>query len=347
MIHVVILGLGFMGKVHARCYRANPDARVVGVVDADHERAQATLTELGLNHVVVAGSLAEVLAQTTADVADICLPTDAHPTAAAAAFAEGLDVFCEKPIALDVASAEAMTRQAAAAGRQLMVGHCLRFWPEYRALKAMLNDAEAGRLLALTLFRRSSRPAYTAGNWTADPTRCLGAALDLHIHDTDVVHYLLGAPERVFSRGVRLPTGWDHLQTHYVFPDCAVQAEGGWSFPEGWGFQMGFSALFENGSLDFDSLVGGGLRKNIGGKAVPVDLTPETDTPAEGNLAGLEAYQRQLDYFIACLTRGEPVRINTGEQATASLRTLQAEIESATTGQPVSLPRASDEILST
>lgn len=336
MLKIILQGFGFMGRVHAQCYAANPLVEVVAAVDLDPKRAQESAAELGLGNLPIANKLETILEQVQADVLDICLPTDAHPEAAEKGFAAGLHVFCEKPIALYLEDAARITRAAKAAGRQLMVGHCLRFWPEYLELKKMLRSGEAGPLRALNCIRRAPRPAYTAGNWISDPKRCLGAALDFHIHDTDVVHFLLGTPKAVFSRGLQLPTGWDHIQTQYIYENGPmVAAEGGWTYPDSRPFQMGYSALFENGSLDFDSTAPGTLIKRVGNESF--DLSGPPDDTAQGQLAGLDGYRKQLDYFVAQLSAGKPIQINTGTDATASLRTLHAEIQSAQSQQIVSL----------
>lgn len=335
MVRIVLAGLGFMGRTHIRCYAENSVARIVAIVDSDVERAGRAAEELGL-HVPVSDDLQATLREVSADALDICLPTNAHTAAAEAGFAAGLHVFCEKPLALDLAGANRITAAAEKSGCQLMVGHCLRFWPEYLELKDMIRSGEAGSLRALSLFRRSPRPGYTIGDWVSDPERCLGAALDFHIHDTDLVHFLLGPPRAVFSAGLRLPTGWDHIQTQFLFDDGPmVQAEGGWTYPAKRPFQMGYGALFERGALDFDNTAPSTLVRTVGDEK-PVSPLPESDS-AQGQLAGLEGYRKQLEYFVARIAAGEPIEINTGADATASLRTVLAEIRSAETGQPVSL----------
>tara|TARA_R100000027_G_scaffold66167_3_gene61645 strand:- start:11552 stop:12574 length:1023 start_codon:yes stop_codon:yes gene_type:complete len=333
MVRIIIQGLGFMGRIHAQCYASIPRAEVVGLVDLDVDRAAKVWQELGGDPIPVADSVEQVLKVVDADVVDICLPTDAHPQAAEIAFSAGLHVFCEKPIALDLAAAGRITDAAAAANRELMIGHCIRFWPEYLKLKSMIDSGEAGKLLALDLFRRSPRPGYTVGDWASDPLRCQGAALDLHIHDTDFVHFLFGSPKGVFSQGIYTPTGLDHIQTQYLFNDLVVRAEGGWSYPDKRPFQMGYCALFENGSLDCDISGSLKVRKIVGDHSQ--ELSGEEDTCA--SLSGLAGYKCQLDYFINCIAEGVPVEINTGSDATESLRTIRAEFESVETGTPVYL----------
>ena len=200
-------------------------------------------------------------------------------------------MFCEKPIALTREDAAAMTDAAREAGRQLMVGHCIRFWPEYVELKRIVDSGEHGRLLSLSLGRRTGRPGYSIGDWVNKPERCLGAALDLHIHDTDFLLHLLGAPEAVVSQGLRDETGWSSIATQYVYGGRIVTAEGAWNYPANWGFQMRFSAVFERAVLDYDSRSGITLAAgDAGPTALPM---PQHD-----------GYHHELAYFFGCLEIG-------------------------------------------
>jgi predicted dehydrogenase len=265
---------------------------------------------------------------------DLCLPTDLHRSQAQVAFDHGRHVFCEKPLALTSPDAEAMVRGAEKAGVFLMVGHCLRFWPEYRELERLVRSREFGALKALTMRRSSGRPDYAANNWTADSRRCLGAALDLHIHDADFLHHLLGLPRAVTSRGVRYGSGWDHIETLYDYGGPCVSAGGGWDYPSRWGFRMEYHATFEGGALNFDSCLSPALHKCAAeGRPVPVKL-PAGPVAAP---AGLVAYAEELDYFCVHIASGVPPKIANGVQAAESLRLVLAEIQSAETGQTVKL----------
>lgn len=324
-----------MGKVHARCLREASNAEVVGILEKDRIRAESFLRAVDLEKIPIFASLEELNGQIKPDVIDICLPTDLHRSAAEEAFARGYHVFCEKPLALNLSDCQAIIESSVRAQRYLMVGNCLRFWPEYLELKNLIDSKEAGRLLAINLFRRAPRPQYTVGNWVSNPERCVGAALDLHIHDTDMLQFLLGSPSAVSSVGVFFKTGMDHIQTQYHYGNCAVQAEGGWHYPETRPFQMGYSALFEKGSLEFDTLAKDSLQKHTSGESnnfAPLLYTADTKISEDPI-----AYRRQLEYFATCIEKETPVAINSGIDALKSLRTVFAEILSAKTRKSVSL----------
>lgn len=324
MQRILLTGFGFMGRKHADVYHLLPDACVVGVVDPRGEDLGESLRATQLDGVPVFSSFASAIEEVECSVVDICLPTDLHRTIALEAFTAGKHVFCEKPIALTRSDASDMTLAAHLADRQLMVGHCIRFWPEYIELKRIVDSGAHGRLLSLSLSRRTGRPGYSIGDWVNKPDRCLGAALDLHIHDTDFLLHLLGAPEAVTSHGLRDETGWSSISTQYHYDGRIVTADGAWNYPADWGFQMRYTAVFERAVLDFDSR---SVLTLATGEAGPVALSMP---PHDG-------YYHELAYFIGCLERGEPVSVSTGEQASASLDLVLAEIESAATGNRITL----------
>lgn len=340
MQNIILVGLGFMGTMHAQVYARLKEARLAGVVDLDTRKARADLVKLGLKAPVFA-SLAGALEASDATAVDICLPTDLHAEFALEAIGAGKHVFCEKPFALAVADARRVEALARRRKVFVQVGQCIRFWPEYMAFEKFVKAGKAGRLLSLSLQRRAGRPAYSTGDWLNDAARSGGAALDLHIHDTDFVHHLLGPPAAVTSAGTKDPTGWSHIFTTYHFKDVAVTGEGGWNYPVNWGFRMAFQAVFENGAVEFDSgasptlvaTVGKGARKPL---AFRTPGAGESQTGA-GNLSSLGGYYNELAAFVHCLETGTPPAIATARQATQSLSCTLAEIQSAATGKTVKL----------
>lgn len=340
MQKILITGFGFMGSLHAQVYALLPDARVVGVVDDNIDATHAKLAKLGLDAPVF-GDFDAALATAAPDAVDICVPTPAHPRYVRAAIAARKHVFCEKPFAATVREARALAAAARRAKIKMQIGQCIRFWPEYQALEAFHRSGRGGRLLSLHLFRRSGRPAYSVGDWVNKENQSGGAAFDLHIHDTDFVHHLIGRPRAVSSVGTRDATGWSHLFTTYRFPKIAVTASGGWNYPAQWGFQMGFEAIYERAVIEFDSRAATPLMITEGdGPRQPMAFTPPDVGAAKGgggNIASLGGYYNELRYFVECLERGVAPAIATPAQGSESVRTVLAEIRSAATGRTVPL----------
>lgn len=332
-----------MGRMHARVCQAlvarGLDVEIAAIVDPHNEAGEA-MTALGLK-VPRFDSLPEALERADAGVVDICLPTDLHAAHIQMAARAGKHIFCEKPLALNVKEAEEAVAEAERNNVFLQVGQCIRFWPEYEALRQFVQKGEAGKLRRLSLVRRASRPAYSRDNWLHEAARSKGAALDLHIHDTDFILHLLGRPRAVSSTGSRQDNAWTYLSTHYLYDNIAVTAEGGWDLSAGWGFQMAFQAVFERAVIDYDSGQSPTLRiVRDDQPAQPLAFAkPEVAASGDagGNISDLGGYYNELAYFYEGLAAGRAPQIATGRQALESLRVVLAEIESAEKQSPVAL----------
>ncbi len=337
---IIIVGFGFMGGMHAQAYSKIAKARLTAAVDANVKAAAAALKQLGIS-VPVYRDLREALTRHPADVIDICLPTPLHGKFVRQALKAGRHVFCEKPFTANAAEAFKLAELAEKSGRSVQVGQCIRFWPEYEAFVEFVKSRKAGKLLSLTLQRRAGRPGYSMGDWLNKGKQSGGAALDLHVHDTDFVHHLLGCPKAVTSVGTKDKTGWSHIFTTYHFDEIAVTAEGGWNYPPHWGFQMAFQAIFEKGTVEFDSTVNPSLKLTLGTQAKrPLAFrVPSAGSSGSGagNISSLGGYYNELAYFVGRLEKGRKPALATPRQAAESVRTVLAEIKSASTGRTVRL----------
>lgn len=340
MQNILIAGFGFMGGMHAQVYAKLKAAKLVAVVDANRKAAAAQARQLKLD-LPIYPDLPKALREHPVDVVDICLPTHLHATFVRRALEARKHIFCEKPLVASASDALALAAAAERAGVKMQIGHCLRFWPEYQALVTLVRKRRAGRLLSLSLQRRCGRPTRSIGDWLNQPRLSGGAALDLHIHDTDFVHHLLGRPQGVTSIGTKDRGGWSHIFTTYHFDDVAVTAEGGWNYPPQWGFQMAFQAVFERFAVEFDS--GSKPTLAVSGPAEgrkPLAFTQPragTSQAGAGNIATLGGYFNELAYFIDCLEHDRTPQIATPRQAADSVRTVMAEIRSAQTGRTIRL----------
>jgi len=333
MQKIAIIGMGFMGAMHAQCYRQIPSAQLVAFVDIDPKRAQKVAKEIGLK-LPIYTTLKELFKNQEVDIVDICLPSDLHSTWALEAIAAGKNLFCEKPFALTPQEARKVRDAALKKKVKLQIGQVLRFWPEYTAFTEFVNSKKAGKLLSLTLQRRTSAPTYSSNQWLLNGKRSGGAALDLHIHDTDYVISLLGTPKAVSSLGTVDARGMTHIFTTYDYGELPiVHAEGGWNYPEGWGFQMAFQAVFEKGSVEMDSRKSPSIVYTLEkGKTQSMKIKQVRSGKSRaktGNISSLGGYLLELDYFINCLETKKTPAIATPDQGIESIRITLAEIKSA------------------
>ena len=324
---VALVGAGFMGRMHGQVYAALEGVDLVHVVDRDAARAASVAEPHGASTSASLDDLPDV------DVVDVCLPTDLHAEFAVRALGMGKHVVCEKPMAISLAEADRMARAAEAADRRLMVAHCVRFWPEYAELRRLVETRELGALLSLSLTRYGPFPSWGSDDWLADERRAGGAALDLHVHDTDFATDLMGrAPDEAFSLGNRDPRGLSHVSTLMRFGDVVVHAEGSWNLPATIPFKMAFRATFERGAAILD---GGPLTIYADDGVRTPEMPKMAAASAGGNISDLGGYYYELRYFYDALRDGTPLDRCTPASSRLSLATVLDEIAAASNAQAV------------
>ncbi len=320
MVKVGLVGCGFMGTMHANVYSVLEGATLVGVWDRRPERAAEFVGKWGGR---VYPSFDEMLVDPSIDLIDVCLPTSAHAEFSIAACNAGKHVMCEKPMALTVEDADMMVQAAKASGVKMMVGHCIRFWPEYEALKALVDGGTLGPLLSLNLTRYGAFPAYTVDLWAADPGKA-GGGMDMHIHDTDFALYLLGEPKSMVAHGNKDARGVGHFFTTMDYDSCVVQLEGGWNLPQGAPFRMEFRAVFENGAAIYRD--GELMIYEEGAPARKHETQQMEASGTSGNLSSLGGYYNELAYLVDCIASDKMPTVVTPESSRESLRYVLEEV---------------------
>ena len=172
-IRVGVVGVGHLGRHHARLYASLPGARLVGVADADPARARAVADQYGC---AAWSHVEEMLGQVEA--VSVAVPTVHHREVALPLLGAGADVLVEKPLAASLWEADAMVAAARRAGRILMVGHTERFNP---AVMALVREVSAPRFLEI----------HRLSGFSARSTD-IDVVLDLMIHDLDLLLHLDG-----------------------------------------------------------------------------------------------------------------------------------------------------------
>jgi predicted dehydrogenase len=335
MIGVAIVGAGFMGQTHAGAWSAMAGrARVVAVSSRSHERAARVAALCGAEST---DDLYGPLARPDVDVVDICLPTPQHREAVERAFAAGKHVLLEKPISLTLEDAEAIVAAGERAGKLLVVGLVLRFWPEYVELRRIAASGELGRPLAAGALRLSPPPGWN--DWMIDQARSGGVCVDLMVHDFDAVAAVLGPARRVFARAVRSgPYGApQHCVAVVEHEGGEATVEGGLMQPDSYPFSSNLRVLCEGGVLEYPfSAAPAADGGNIGG--VDQAANRLRVYPADGPMRVVEVpsadpWAGQTAAVTGWLERGEAPTEATGPQATLALRVALAANRSLESGQ--------------
>lgn len=309
-----------MGRMHANVYRVLEHAELVACVDIKPDVAESYSQEFGCKPY---STLDDLLAHEQVDAIDVCLPTHLHREFVEKAAAHGKHVFCEKPIALTLEDADRMIAAVRSAGVQMMVGHCIRYWPEYAILKTLVQEGKLGKLTSLHLLRYGAFPTWGSDNWLADESKAGGGVLDMHIHDTDFALYLLGQPDSQQSWGTVTERGADLVFTTMTYGNTVVHLEGGWNFPAGTPFKHAFRAVFERGAAIMDA---GPLTIYEDGQAPRVPEIAKMQSAGGGNIDDLGGYYLELADFTDKVRTGNLVDNATPESARKTLAVVLEEI---------------------
>lgn len=191
-IKTAVIGVGMMGRNHARVYAEMPDTVLVGVADANEPAARAVAQRSGGQ---VYSDYRQLLDEQQPDAVTVAVPTEEHLAVALEVIQRGIHLLIEKPIAYSVEQAHQIITAAEAASVQLVVGHIERFNPAVVALKQRLADGELGRVFQIDARRQSPFPARV---------KDVGVVIDLAVHDLDVMRYITGSEiVRVFAETQR------------------------------------------------------------------------------------------------------------------------------------------------
>jgi len=340
MVRIGIAGIGFMGVTHYKAAQQIEGGRVAAVFTRDPKKLAGDWTNVRGNFGGAGGmqdlsgirkhsQLEQIINDPEIDLLDICLPSYMHREVTLAALKAGKHVLVEKPIALSVADADAMVQAAQQAGRALMVGQVLRFFPEFAHIKQVMASGEYGDLRALHLKRVISKPDWSGDDWFSDPSKTGGAVVDLHIHDADFVHYLFGMPRQVFASGLVGKDGQvGYVVTQYLYEGqnrCVTAASGAVAM-SGVMFEHGFDAYFERATLRYNSLP---YSEATGETPIPLTVYTEDGGKFVPELAIKDAFAAELQAAVEGARTGKAPATLDGGSARDSLKLVLTEAESA------------------
>lgn len=189
-MRAAVIGVGRMGRQHARVYTRLPGVELVAVADGDENTGRAVAKEFGASYFP---DYRDLLSAAAPDIISVAVPTKWHLTAGREALAAGRAVLIEKPIALNPDEGRELIECARRQGKILTVGHIERFNPAVRLTKTTFESGVIGQPLKM-LFRREG----------PDPERIrdTNVILDIGIHDIDLACWFTGKkPTRIHAEG--------------------------------------------------------------------------------------------------------------------------------------------------
>jgi predicted dehydrogenase len=190
-LRVALVGAGWIMDYHARAVIEHPGAELV----AASNWREPSLAKLAARHGIprTTTDWRELAADPAVDAAVIGTPNALHAPQAVAFLEAGKHVLVEKPMARNLAEADAMLAAAGRPGARLMVAHCWRFHDDVLALRARVAAGELGEVVKTRGY--GVHAGWGPSGWFTDPELAGGGALvDMGVHAIDTTRFLLGDP---------------------------------------------------------------------------------------------------------------------------------------------------------
>lgn len=345
MLRIGIAGIGFMGWIHWLAYQKIEGVQVVAICDQNRVRLSGDWRgiqgnfgppgeQVDLSNVDAYDNL-ESLCRADLDVVDICLPPNLHVPAIGLAARQGKHVFCEKPLSLSTSACDLAVQACDRAGRMLMVGHVLPFFPEFAAALEIIESGEFGKPLGGYFKRVISDPSWLPDFY--DPEKIGGPLFDLHVHDAHFIRLIAGQPIRVFSSGRCRGSVVKFCHSVFQFddPDIAMAASSGVIDQAGRPFTHGFEIHLERATIQFEY-----ASLDSGDELMPLKIISSDGVVRRIPLAKLDplsAFCDEIAEMVACVRTGKTSRILSGHLARDAVNICEAESKSVFTRQPVAI----------
>jgi len=318
-----VIGVGHLGRHHARVYSQLPGVDLAAVVDIRPEQAQAIGDEFGAPSFESYEAVLDSL-----DAVSVVVPTKAHFQIAKAFLEAGVSVLVEKPMTSTLAEADELVETARRTGTRLQVGHIERFNPAVMAIQPYLHDPGY-----IECVRISPYPFRSVD---------VGVVMDLMIHDLDIVLHLVDSPvERVEAIGLPVLSNTEDIaNARIVFRSGCVANLTASRVALGKVRRIRVFQPDAYVSLDYDARQARLMRR-------AADFSPEkvaaaTQKVAEGASAAdvfadflevediaigdHEPLAKELESFIHCIRTGEPPTVS-GEHGRRALSAAMRVVE--------------------
>lgn len=352
-IRVGIIGCGGISNSHMGGYKAIPDlVEVAACCDIDGEKAKRYSEAYGIPNCYT--DYNEMFANENLDAVSVCTWNAAHACATIDALNAGINVLCEKPMAMNTQQALEMKAAAERNGKLLMIGFVRRFGNDADILKKFIEAGTMGDVYfaKATYLRRNGCP----GGWFGDKEYAGGGPLiDLGVHVIDLCRYLAGGPKPVSVYGVTYNNlgpnrasagdkqwvvsnnnlGIDFKYTVEDFATALIRFDNGLTINVEASFNLNIKHDVGNIEL-FGTKAGARVDPQIeffsDMNNMFVDIRPSGNTAL--NFDGL--FAREIRHFVDCVRDGIPC-ISTADDGVMLMRILDAIYESAATGNEVKI----------
>jgi len=321
MVRVAVVGIGGIGKTHARCYAQNPGADLVALCDIDAGRVDPVAEEHGVK---AYHDLGELLAQEDVDAVSVATAGvengSHHFEPAKQAIEAGKHVLVEKPISNDIEHARELVRLAKERGVKLGVNLNHRFTPAAERAKRLQTEGQLGDVLFINMALWINNPNESS------PWFHLRA---LHPHSIDVMRYFGGPIRKVQAFCHKGPgrTIWSNASVNVQFESGAVGHLTGSYDASGLHPIERCEVAGANGRVVIENVF---ERLEFFPRKSPEKLV--IDNPIMGGMPGFnETFRNRIDAFVEQLNAGKDLDAS-GDDGLAAQEVIEAAIRSFENG---------------
>jgi predicted dehydrogenase len=337
-LRAAVLGCGFFAQNHLHAWKELPGVELVAVCDVVPERARAAAATFGARAYLDA---AELLAREEVDFVDIATTAPTHRELVELAARHGKAVICQKPLAWDLADAEAMVAACRERRLPFMVHENFRFQHPMREVRRLLDAGAVGRPFFARIGFRTAHDVYRNQPWLVDNERMI--IIDVAVHLLDLARFFLGEPRSVYAHTLRVnprirgedvatvvlgldgatavvEASYESRSDHDTYPQTFVTVEG----------TLGTIRLDADYRLQLVS------RGAVEERTLEIPLHPWASVPWNGIQDSVHAIQA---HWLDCLRAGRTPETS-GEDTLKLLRLAFAAYRSADRGEVVHLSGA-------
>ncbi|MBD3292785.1 MAG: hypothetical protein GF393_07650 [Armatimonadia bacterium] len=209
-LQIGLIGGGNMGKSLARGVAACEDGRIAAVADPGDGVAEAAAEEIGDGDVDAYENVGEMLEREDIPAVIVAVPNFLHADVTRRAAEAGKHVFCEKPMALNVADARSMIDACESADVKLMIGQVLRYLPPHVWVLDLIRSGDLGEPFGMQVSRIGGGWGGTyRAPWRLEKETCGGPLFEVSAHEIDLMRQVLGEAKTVYAS-----------MDNYVTPEC-------------------------------------------------------------------------------------------------------------------------------
>jgi predicted dehydrogenase len=333
-VKIGVVGNGEMAKRHIRALKTIKEVRILAISGRSECLLRSVASQFNIKDYYL--NLDELISRTDIDAIDVVTPTYTHEEIVKKCLLAGKHVFCEKPIALELAQADRIIEAKNRSGKILMIGFPLRFSPEVMQAKQLISEGKLGNIRVAWFRYGKSLPEQL---WYQDKDKSGGVTAELAVHFIDCLRWLIGSDvESVVSEAsgdiYRLGKE-DNIWAIYKFLNGAIGVVGS---------SYSFDYFDQDGGIIGDKLA----IKFCRGRVIVSDYRRKKSILALAvrdylsslfvpfALAKDIAIINELKHFVGCVLNNKQPVI-TGEEARRVLELVLATTRAAKTGQRVNL----------